>query len=77
MKHHIRRQRGKKRKNQQKKRKNQRKNQKGGGVELYPMKMIRNLGLLAGGLNFIMNPENRNAVLSGLSNVYDKMSTNS
>ena len=73
MKHHIRRQRGKKRKNQQKKQKNL----KGGGVELYPMKMIRNLGLLAGGLNFIMNPENRNAVMSGLSNVYDKISTNS
>ena len=63
-KHHIRR-----RKNRSKK------NQKGGHIDL--LNPAKYLGLMAGGLNFLMNPANKNAVLSRLSNVYDKMSNNS
>ena len=51
-----------------------RKNQKGGHRLLPNLGLI--LGMLTGGLNLLMNPENKNALMSGISNVYDKFQMN-
>ena len=54
------------------------KKQKGGGpLYLLPLNLMRNLGMLTSGLNYIMKPENKEAVMAGMSNVLDKISNKS